>query len=157
MNPVAPFWARACGALLEGMIVGGIVALLIGVGALPSKAFAADAGWFWTDWLIRLWLDSPEDLAVPLVSFCVIAAVLNLIFERFDAGPSAWLLKLRVVDSRGRPPSWPQLFVRSIGVLLNFATAGLGFVWMVISRHRRGLPDLLSGTCVTKGQGASSQ
>jgi uncharacterized RDD family membrane protein YckC len=151
MNRVAPFWARACGALLEGVVAGGVVALMMAIGALPSKALFPGAGWFWTDWIIRLWLDSPEDLVVPLVSFCVFATAQNLIFERFDAGPGAWFLKLRVVDSRGRPPSWPQLLIRSLGVLLNFATAGLGFLWMAISRHRRGLPDLLSNTCVTRG------
>ena len=150
MTAIAPFWARACGVLLEGALVGALVVVLIGVGALPSRVFAVEAGWFWTDWLILLWLDSPGDLLVPGVAFCVIGTVLNVLFERFDFGPSAWLLKLRVVDSRGRPASWPQLFARALGVILNFMTVGFGFLWMLVSRHHRALPDLLSGTCVTR-------
>ncbi len=150
MSRIAPFWARACGVLIQGVGVAGLVVVLISVGVLPSRVLAVEAGWFWADWLILLWLDSPGDLAIPVVAFCTLSTLLNLVFERFDAGPSAWFLKLRVVDSHGRPASWPQLFGRALGVILSFMTAGFGFLWILVSRHQRSVSDVISGTCVTR-------
>lgn len=58
------------------------------------------------------------------------------------------LLRLRVISSRGQAPGPIIACVRFLTMVLALAPAGLGWLWCLFDRERRGLHDHLSGTYV---------
>jgi uncharacterized RDD family membrane protein YckC len=60
-----------------------------------------------------------------------------------------WLLGLRVVGSNQTPITYRQALVRWIGYSLS-GFLGLGFMWIMISRERRGWHDYLARTWVIR-------
>lgn len=58
---------------------------------------------------------------------------------------------LRILDANGSTPSLVKILLRNtIGYLLVFLTAGLGFIIAGLNRSGRSLNDLLFGTFVVK-------
>ena len=62
-------------------------------------------------------------------------------------GMVAW--KLRFASATARV-SVAQAHLRLLGGALSLASLGLGHVWILFDRQRRGWPDLLSGSRVTR-------
>ena len=60
-----------------------------------------------------------------------------------------WALGLRVVGSEERPVTYRQAFLRWIG-MVAFAPIGLGFLWVIWHREKRGWHDFLAGTWVIR-------
>lgn len=60
-----------------------------------------------------------------------------------------WLLGVRVVGANQSPVTYRQAFIRWIGYLPS-AFLGLGFLWILLSREKRGWHDLLAGTWVIR-------
>ena len=60
-----------------------------------------------------------------------------------------WLLGLRVVAAERVPVTYGQALIRWLGCLPS-AFFGLGFLWILLNRERRGWPDLLAGTWVIR-------
>ncbi|MFQ5903368.1 MAG: RDD family protein [Candidatus Binatia bacterium] len=60
-----------------------------------------------------------------------------------------WFLGLRVVGAHQGPITYGQAFIRWIGALIS-AFFGLGFLWILWNRQRRGWHDLLAGTWVIR-------
>jgi uncharacterized RDD family membrane protein YckC len=58
------------------------------------------------------------------------------------------LLNLRVVGPGGRPPSIGRSLVRMVGLVLAIVPLFAGFVPVLFTARRRGLPDFLAGTVV---------
>jgi uncharacterized RDD family membrane protein YckC len=58
------------------------------------------------------------------------------------------LLRLRVVDPRGQPPSVARALVRLAGLVLAIIPLFAGFIPIAFTRRRRGLQDFLAGTVV---------
>ena len=61
------------------------------------------------------------------------------------------LLKLRVVDVYGEPPSYPRAGLRTAAYLASAATLFLGFWWIGFDAEKRGLHDWIAGTYVIRG------
>ncbi len=61
-------------------------------------------------------------------------------------GMRSW--RLQVVMANGAPPTFAISLLRFAGALLSVAALGLGLLWMLVDRERRGWHDLLSGTRV---------
>lgn len=62
--------------------------------------------------------------------------------------PGMRAMRLRVVAGDGTPPSTWRAFVRLIGLLLAIVPMFAGFVPVLFTERRRGLPDFLAGTVV---------
>ena len=62
--------------------------------------------------------------------------------------PGMRLMRLRVRDLEGRPPSVARSIVRFAGLLLSIAPLFAGFLPVLFSEQRRGLADFLAGTVV---------
>jgi uncharacterized RDD family membrane protein YckC len=62
--------------------------------------------------------------------------------------PGMRLLRLRVRDRRGNAPSIGRSLVRVIGLVLSIVPLFAGFIPVLFTERRRGLPDFLAGTVV---------
>jgi uncharacterized RDD family membrane protein YckC len=62
--------------------------------------------------------------------------------------PGMRLLRLRVCGPAGDPPSIGRSLVRLVGLVLAIVPLFAGFVPVLFTERRRGLPDFLSGTVV---------
>lgn len=58
--------------------------------------------------------------------------------------------RLKVVAADGGPPSGRALAIRYAVATLSLAAAGLGFLWCLVDRDRRGWHDLASGTVLVR-------
>jgi uncharacterized RDD family membrane protein YckC len=86
-------------------------------------------------------------IMVLVVSFFYLALTQALSGKTFGM----MLTNTRVVDSRSfEQPSAQWLLLRTIGYFLALAPAGLGILWIMLDRRRRGWHDLLSGTRVVR-------
>jgi len=61
-----------------------------------------------------------------------------------------WLLGLRVVGAERRVITYRQAFLRSLGTVVSVAPLGLGFLWIIWSREKRGWHDFLARTWVIR-------
>ncbi|MBI5194671.1 MAG: RDD family protein [Nitrospirae bacterium] len=64
--------------------------------------------------------------------------------------PGKRIMGLKVVRMKGGPVTYPKALLRYIGYYISFLPAGLGFVMIAVDRNKRGLHDLIAGTCVIK-------
>lgn len=58
------------------------------------------------------------------------------------------LFRLRVISSRGAPPGPALATARCVALMFSLLPAGLGFLWCLFDRERRGAHDHLVGTYV---------
>lgn len=66
-----------------------------------------------------------------------------------------WLLGLRVVGPGLESISYSRALLRWLGTLIS-AVFGLGFLWILFSREKRGWHDLLAGTWVIRERSSTS-
>jgi uncharacterized RDD family membrane protein YckC len=64
--------------------------------------------------------------------------------------PGMRVMRLRVVDPAGNPPSAGRSLLRLVGLLLSIAPCFAGFVPILFSDRRRGLQDYVAGTTVLR-------
>lgn len=62
--------------------------------------------------------------------------------------PGKWLAGIRVVGPNGETPSLIRSLARFGGYFISAAPLYLGFVWVLVSPHRRGWHDILARTRV---------
>jgi uncharacterized RDD family membrane protein YckC len=62
--------------------------------------------------------------------------------------PGMALIGIRVVTADGDPAGPRQAALRSFALPLTFLTLGIGFLPILVGRHRRALHDLVAGTAV---------
>ena len=58
--------------------------------------------------------------------------------------------RLKVLQADGRRPPLRALLVRYAVATLSLAAGGLGFLWCLFERDRRGWHDLASGTVLVR-------
>jgi uncharacterized RDD family membrane protein YckC len=56
------------------------------------------------------------------------------------------LLRLRIRDASGRPPSPARAILRVLGTWISIVPFFAGYLPVLFDARRRGLPDLLAGT-----------
>jgi uncharacterized RDD family membrane protein YckC len=88
--------------------------------------------------------------ALRSVLFVLTAAYFVISWSRGGQtiGMRAW--RLRVVDSNGGPLPWPRALLRFGVALVALAALGLGFVWCLFDRDRRGWHDLAARSRVVR-------
>lgn len=148
---VAGMWRRAAAGALDLLILLPIVVVLVWLtsrltGArVPASRNSLD---FWLDLLLT------SDPAV--LSAVVIGVATGLLYQfvfQATAGQTLGMrvLKLRVIDVYGDPPSYPRAGLRTVGFLASVATLFLGFWWIGFDAEKRGLHDWIAGTYVIRG------
>lgn len=127
------------------------VLLALYVGWLNDAALSTPPGWFRSEWLLKLWLDSPGLLTAPPLWWVILSAAWFTGWQvAVRATPGALFMGLAIVDRHGLPPSRMRLLARALLSSLNVLTLGLGWMWIWPSRHKRTLPDILAGTWVVR-------
>jgi uncharacterized RDD family membrane protein YckC len=67
------------------------------------------------------------------------------------ATPGKWLLRLRIVDHRGRSPiGLTRAILRMVAYTVSSLTLGLGHLMLIFRADRRSLHDILAGTRVVR-------
>jgi uncharacterized RDD family membrane protein YckC len=62
--------------------------------------------------------------------------------------PGMRLLRLHLRMRNGRPPSLARALLRAIGTVISIVPLFAGYLPVLFSERRRGLPDFLAGTVV---------
>jgi uncharacterized RDD family membrane protein YckC len=109
---------------------------LVGMGALISTL----VGSLRPAWLVGVLLASGWTL--------VVGAYFVLFWSSAAQTPGMRLLRLRVRGPTGSSPSIGRSLVRFVGLVLAIVPLFAGFLPILFTERRRGLPDLLAGTVV---------
>ncbi len=150
---VVGFWRRFAAALIDlGCIVPAallttlIVSKLAGV-HLPARNMKVLDVDMWID----LVLASDPALVMGFVMFLAIGMIYLLVFH-ITLGRTLGMrvLKIKVIDLYGDPPSPARCVARCAGYLAGVATLFLGFLWIGFDSEKRGLQDWIAGTYVIK-------
>ena len=80
--------------------------------------------------------------------FLVAGTYFVLFWSSAGQTPGMRLLRLRVRGPAGGPPSIGRSLVRLVGLVLAIVPLFAGFIPVLFSERRRGLPDYLAGTVV---------
>jgi len=63
-------------------------------------------------------------------------------------GMRAW--RLRVIDADGKSLAWARSLLRFAVMLVSLGALGLGFVWCLVDRERRGWHDIAAKSLVVR-------
>ena len=150
---VVGFWKRAVAAVIDlavvipaALIITWIVSKIAGVHLPPSNLGLTD---------VDLWLDlvlaSDPALVMGLSLFTAIGLLYLIVFQvALGRTLGMRVLKLKVIDLYGDPPSPRRCLARSAGYLASVATLFLGFLWIGFDSEKRGLQDWIAGTYVVR-------
>jgi uncharacterized RDD family membrane protein YckC len=150
---VAGFWKRAAAAAIDlaivipaSLIIIFIVSKIAGVHLPPKhmKLFDVD---LWID----LVLATDPALLMGLVLTIAIGLTYLVVFH-IVLGRTLGMrvLKIKVIDVYGDPPSPARSLARCAGYLAGVATLLLGFLWVGFDSEKRGLHDWIAGTYVIR-------
>jgi uncharacterized RDD family membrane protein YckC len=148
---VAGMWRRAAAGAIDVAIVLPIVIVLVWVATrltgarLPASRTSLD---FWLDLLLT---SDPWVLSALVVTLST-GMLYQFVFQAtIGQTPGMRVLRLRVIDVHGDPPSYPRAGLRTLGTLASIATLFLGFWWIAFDAEKRGLHDWIAGTYVIRG------
>ena len=141
-GPVRPSVARLVGYIIDGLIAG-TAALVLGLGLGAIIGLAGESG---RNFIAGLGF---------VVYFVAILAIWLLYFPYFwqksGQTPGMKVTKIKVVrDEDGGPVGWGAGFVRLFGFFVSQLVFYVGFLWVLVDKRKRGLFDLMAGTCVVK-------
>jgi uncharacterized RDD family membrane protein YckC len=150
---VVGFWKRWVAAAIDlaivipvSLIITLIASKIIGVHLPPSNLHVFD---------IDLWIDlvlaTDPALLMGIVLFVAIGLVYLLVFHIVRGRTLGMqVLKMKVIDVYGDPPSPARCIARCAGYLASAATLFLGFLWIGFDAEKRGLQDWIAGTYVIR-------
>ena len=133
----AGFWRRCAAFAIDGglmFLITGVWHLFSTAMALLPSAFAAQGGVM---------------LEVDFFSELLAAAVTVVAWTKFFGTPGKLLCDCYVVDAdSGRRISLRQAVIRYAGYFIALLPMGLGFLWILWDKQKRGWHDLLARTSV---------
>jgi uncharacterized RDD family membrane protein YckC len=143
---------------VAGGIDAGVVAAGITLFAFSFKTFPFTPDLFetlppWNGFDIAVDLVNEQllDIAALLILFLAGVFLLGFLSEAFWGSSAGRLLTgTRLVDTHGRTPSIPRLFLRNLGRVAEIPLLGIGLLMAYLLPSRRTLHDLLSGTLVVR-------
>jgi uncharacterized RDD family membrane protein YckC len=142
---------RLPAAAVDALPALALVWVLYAIGVFDSAVLRPPEDWFWTEWLLKFWLDDPTVLVLPPATLIALGIMTSATAEGiWGCSLGGRVLGLRVVDKDGFDISGGRVTLRMLGSIANVATLGLGYLWIAVSRYRRGLHDLISGTVVIR-------
>ncbi len=148
----APLWRRAMATLIDGAILGSVVAgyLWIAAAIVGTPAEAADASGLEA---LMQGIKSASAVLVPGAFLAVvIAAAYSAVFALLWGGrtPGRAVLGLRLVDASGAPPGPVRAVIRAILSVVSFAALLAGFWLALFDRRGQTLHDKLTSTFVVR-------
>jgi len=149
---VVGFWRRAAAAAID---LAGVIPLsmlvVLAAGRLSGVALPQRVGVLDVDMWIDLVLATDPALVMGLTLFAGVG-LLYLLVCHIALGRTLGmrLLRIRIIDVYGEPPSPARSVARCAGYLAGAATLFLGFLWMGFDSEKRGLQDWIAGTYVIR-------
>ncbi|HEY5924184.1 MAG TPA: RDD family protein [Kofleriaceae bacterium] len=150
---VVGFWKRFAAAMIDFFIILPVAILITFIVSkiadvhLPAKNIKLLDIDMWID----LVLATNSALVMALVLFIAIALTYLLVFH-ITLGRTLGMrvLKMKIIDIYGDPPSPARCVARCAGYLAGIATLFLGFLWIGFDNEKRGLQDWIAGTYVIR-------
>jgi uncharacterized RDD family membrane protein YckC len=139
--PFAGIATRAAALGVDALLIVALFTLLSGFVALISSL----VGTLRPTWLVGLLLGAGWTL--------VAGGYLVLFWSAAGRTPGMNLLRLRVRDRSGGPPSVGRAIVRALATWISIVPFFAGYLPVLFDRRRRGLPDFLAGTEVVYNDG----
>ncbi len=141
------------GVVDAALVLAGIALFAFSFKTFPfsPEGFEELPSWNSFDLAVDLLNAHLPDIVALLVPFLAGLFLLGFLSESFW-GTSLGLVVvgLRLVDTQGRSPSMPRLFLRNLGRVLEVLLLGIGMLLAWVFPSRRSLHDLLSGTLVVR-------
>lgn len=148
---VAPLWRRIAASVVDATILlatAGMLNLLL-LQLADGPALLGDASGI--DRLLRVLELDVADLLRPIAPLILMSAIYLVLFWTLTGRtPGARLLKLRVIDERGRPPKPVWAVLRVVAHLAGLAAGALGWIWTALDPERRALHDHVARTYVVR-------
>lgn len=142
---------RAPALLIDALIALPLIALGYAFGIFDARLFRVPADWFWSEWLLKFWLDERGVILAPLLSWWLLSVAITSVCEaRFSRSFGGRVLRLVVTDRAGFKIGPSLAIRRAVGAVLNSLGLGLGYLWILVSSTRRGWHDILSATVVLR-------
>jgi uncharacterized RDD family membrane protein YckC len=150
---VVGFWKRLAAGLVDFFVILPVAMLITFIVSkvadvrLPARNIKLLDIDMWID----LVLATNSALVMGLVLFLAIALTYLLVFHiTLGRTLGMHLLKMKVIDIYGDPPSPARCAARCAGYLAGVATLFLGFLWIGFDHEKRGLQDWIAGTYVIR-------
>jgi uncharacterized RDD family membrane protein YckC len=149
---VVGFWKRAAAAAIDLAVVVPLAMLVVlVVGRLAGVSLPQRVGLLDLDMWIDLVLATDPALVMGLTLLLGIGLVYLLVFHILLGRTLGMrVLRLRVIDVYGDPPSPARCIARCAGYVASVATLFLGFLWMGFDSEKRALQDWIAGTYVIR-------
>jgi len=150
---VVGFWKRLVAAIIDlaivipsALLITIIVSKIAGVHLPPRTLHVTDV-----DLWIDLVLATDPALVMGMSLFVAIGLVYLVVFHIVQARTLGMrVMKMKVIDVYGDPPSPARCLARCAGYLASAATLFLGFLWIGFDSEKRGLQDWIAGTYVIR-------
>ncbi len=151
---VVGFWKRAVAAAIDlaivlpvALLVTLIVSKIAGVHLPPKTLHVTD---------VDLWIDlvlATDPALVMGLALCMGIGLTYLLVSHIVLGRTLGMrvLKMKIIDVYGDPPSPARCVARCAGYVAAAATLFLGFLWIGFDSEKRGLQDWIAGTYVIRG------
>ena len=145
----ASFPRRLVAALIDTLLVAAASTMVTAVAAVVLQVPLPTSKQLGPDLLLAGLLDR-NPMAVGALGLFVGLGALYQIYLGGMVGQTLGkrLLGLRVISTRGLPPSPARAIARYAALLLAVSPAGLGWLWCLFDRERRAAHDHLAGTYV---------
>lgn len=148
---VAGFWRRLGAALVDLAIIVPVAYILCWLAGTVAGISLPDSRHHGLDFWLDLFLASDPALIGGLGLTLAIGSIYAMVFQVTRAAtPGMRLLKTRIIDLYGDPPSTARSLARTGGYLAGVVTLGLGYLWIGFDSEKRGLHDWIAGTYVVK-------
>lgn len=147
----ARVWRRVA-RMVAWLCFAAAISALAATTVVSWALFDKPTGWFWSEWGLNLWLDSPVRVLSPFMVTLALATLISEFALAFGRDPVARILGLSVVDRHGLPPNRWRFVARSIGSLVSWASLGLGFGGILVDRYGRSLADFASATLMVENR-----
>jgi uncharacterized RDD family membrane protein YckC len=142
---------RAAAGALDLLILLPIVIVLVWITSKLTGARPPTGRTSLDFWLDLLLTSDPWVLSALVVTVSTVLLYLFVFQATAAQTPGMRVLRLRVIDVYGDPPSYPRAGLRTAGYLASVATLFLGFWWIAFDAEKRGLHDWIAGTYVIRG------
>ncbi len=148
---VAGVWRRLAASIVDGAILlftaGPLAWLLVAWSDQPSLIAGKTA----LETLLRLFEVDPFAVLRRLAPLLAMAGLyLGLFWHLSGRTPGLKLLRLRVVDVRGRRPGLARTAARVLVTIAGGLLGGLGWLWVAFDFEKRAWHDHASGTYVVR-------
>ena len=135
-SPYGGIATRAIALATDGLLTIVLFMSIVGIAALVASL----VGGLRPEWLVGVLLGSGWILVVGIYFV--------LFWSAAGQTPGMRVLHVRVRGPGGEPPSVGRSLVRLVGLVLAIVPLFAGFLPVLFTDRRRGLPDFLAGTVV---------